>query len=194
MNDNLVAVARSHSLADLLRRSAARFPDKTALIDGETSLTFAQLDAAVSATAGALLERGLAKGDRLAVLSRNSWQFVVLSFACARAGVMFVPINFMLKANEVDFILEHSEAIAVVADDGPLQATLAEALDLAGIEPDLRGWIGPEGSPVPDGWESVSDWARGVAREIEVVVGDDDPIRIMYTSGTESRPKGALSS
>ncbi|MDA8117343.1 MAG: acyl-CoA synthetase [Actinomycetota bacterium] len=194
MNDNPVTVARSHSLADLLHRSAARFPAKTALIDGETSFTFAQLDAAVSATAGALLDRGLSKGDRVAILSRNSWQFAVLSFACARAGLVFVPINFMLKANEVQFILEHSEAIAVVADDGALVGTLTEALELAGIEPVLRGWIGPEGSRVPEGWESVSAWARGVPREIGVVVADDDPIRIMYTSGTESRPKGALSS
>ena len=194
MNDNQVTVARSHSLADLLHRSAARFPAKTALIDGETSFTFAQLDAAVSATAGALLDRGLSKGDRLAILSRNSWQFAVLSFACARAGVVFVPINFMLKANEVEFILAHSGATTAVADDGALLATLTEALDLAGIEPVLRGWIGPDGSPVPEGWESVSAWARGVPREIDVIVGDDDPIRIMYTSGTESRPKGALSS
>ena len=194
MNENPVTVARSHSLADLLRRSAARFPGKTALIDGDTSFTFAELDAAVSATAAALLDRGLTKGDRLAILSRNSWQFAVLTFACARAGVVFVPINFMLKANEVDFILEHSEATAVVADDGALLATLTEALALAGIEPILRGWIGPEGSSVPEGWESVSAWAGGVPREIDVVVGDDDPIRIMYTSGTESRPKGALSS
>ncbi len=194
MKENPVTVARSHSLADLLRRSAARFPGKTALIDGNTSLTFAELDAAVSATAAALLDRGLTKGDRLAILSRNSWQFAVLTFACARAGVVFVPINFMLKANEVDFILEHSEATAVVADDGALLATLTEALALAGIEPILRGWIGPEGSPVPEGWESVSAWAGGVPREIDVVVGDDDPIRIMYTSGTESRPKGAISS
>ncbi len=194
MKENPVTVARSHSLADLLRRSAARFPGKTALIDGNTSLTFAELDAAVSATAAALLDRGLTKGDRLAILSRNSWQFAVLTFACARAGVVFVPINFMLKANEVDFILEHSEATAVVADDGALLTTLTEALALAGIEPILRGWIGPEGSPVPEGWESVSAWAGGVSREIDVVVGDDDPIRIMYTSGTESRPKGAISS
>ncbi len=194
MKENPVTVARSHSLADLLRRSAARFPGKTALIDGNTSLTFAELDAAVSATAAALLDRGLTKGDRLAILSRNSWQFAVLTFACARAGVVFVPINFMLKANEVGFILEHSEATAVVADDGALLTTLTEALALAGIEPILRGWIGPEGSPVPEGWESVSAWAGGVPREIDVVVGDDDPIRIMYTSGTESRPKGAISS
>ena len=194
MKENPVTVARSHSLADLLRRSAARFPGKTALIDGDTSFTFAELDAAVSATAAALLDRGLTKGDRLAILSRNSWQFAVLTFACARAGVVFVPINFMLKANEVGFILEHSEATAVVADDGALLTTLTEALALAGIEPILRGWIGPEGSPVPEGWESVSAWAGGVPREIDVVVGDDDPIRIMYTSGTESRPKGAISS
>lgn len=186
-----VSVARSHSLTDLLRRTAARHPGKTAVIDGSVSLTYAELDRAVSAVAAALLDRGLVTGDRVALLARNSWQFVVISQATARAGLVLVPVNFMLKADEVAFILEHSGAVAVLADDGGLQNTMTEALAAAGIEPRVRGWIGSEGEP-PEGWESTASWAEGEAREIDVLIGDDDPLRIMYTSGTESRPKGAL--
>ncbi len=194
MNDDPVNVARAQGLADLLRRSAGRFPDKTALIDRGRSFTYAELDAAVTSTAGALLDRGLVKGDRVALLARNSWQFAVLAYATARCGLVLVPINFMLTADEVAFILGHSGATAVVADDGALHATMAAALGIAAIEPDVRGWIGPaEGAP-PDGWEDLASWTQAPSREVDIVVADDDPLRIMYTSGTESRPKGAVQS
>ena len=191
MNE-LVTTARSHNLADLLRRSAARFPTRQALLDGETSFTYSELDAVVSAVAGALLDRGLGKGDRVAILGRNSWQYVVLSYATARAGLVLVPINFMLRADEVAYILGHSGATAVVADDGALLATLLQAMGLISLRPRVQGWIGARDGVVPEEWESVADWASGPVREIDVSLADDDAIRIMYTSGTESRPKGAL--
>jgi fatty-acyl-CoA synthase len=188
-----VATARSHSLADLLSRSAARFPDKTAIINGDKVFTYRELDDAVTATATALRDRGMDKGDRLLLLARNSWQFAVLWFATARAGVILVPVNFMLTAGEVAFILQHCGATAVVADDGALLETAIRAIDSAGLAARLRGWIGPPGAPPPGGWESVEAWAHdGGPGATQVPVADDDPIRIMYTSGTESRPKGVL--
>jgi fatty-acyl-CoA synthase len=187
---SLVAAARAQGLADLLHRSAARVGGKTALIDGDTTFTYAQLDAAVSATAAALLDRGLTKGDRVALLARNSWQFAVLAYATARAGLVLVPINFMLRTDEVAFILGHSGAKALIADDGPLLAAAADAFKVAGLAGGLRGWIGS--GAAPDGWQDVSSWLQTKPRHADVLVGDDDPIRIMYTSGTESRPKGAV--
>jgi fatty-acyl-CoA synthase len=195
MHDELpgrVASARSHSLADLLRRSAARFPGKTAIIDGPRTLTFAELDAIVGATAAALRARGLQPGDRVALLARNSVHFAALNFASARAGLVLVPINFMLNSEEVAFILAHSGASAIIADHGELHGVAAKAIEQAGPEPRVRGWIGPDSETAPDGWDAVSAWERETPDGEEVIVGDDDPVRIMYTSGTESRPKGAL--
>jgi fatty-acyl-CoA synthase len=65
------ARARQHSVGDLLRRTALRYPDKLAVVDGERRMSFAELDAAVNRTAGALTARGLVQGDRLALLSHN---------------------------------------------------------------------------------------------------------------------------
>jgi fatty-acyl-CoA synthase len=193
---SLVTRARRAGLADLLHRSARRYPHKLAVIDGERRLTFAEFDLAVERTAAALAARGLGSGDRLALLSRNCWQFAVLAFATARIGVVLVPVNFMLRDSEIAYILDHSGSRGLVAG-ADLADTAESALRLAGTADDIRGWIprpGAQGeSGPPDGWEDVDRWAfDGPAEAPDVDVADDQPLRLMYTSGTESRPKGVM--
>lgn len=112
-----IATARSHTIGDLLRRTALRSPDKIAVINGDTRLTFAEFDAAANRCANALTARGLTKGDRVALVSHNCWQFGVLNFAAARLGVVLVPINFGLGPDEIAYILDHSGATAIIAED-----------------------------------------------------------------------------
>lgn len=181
-----IPLARRHSLGDITRRSAQRFPDKPAIIDGDTTLTFAQLEEVVDRTAAAITSAGLAKGDRLALLAHNCWQFAVLDFAAARAGVVLVPINFMLNATEIAFILEHSAAKAFVVEDA-LVPTAEKAMSEAGAVA-VRVAIGE----APNGWSDIADWTTYDGPRVDVLVADDDPVRMMFTSGTESRPKGAL--
>ncbi len=186
-----VARARQHSVGDLLRRTALRHPDKLAVVFGDQRFTYAEFDAAVNRAAGALAARGLRKGDRLALLGRNSWSFAVLVFATAKLGVVLVPVNFMLNADEIAFILGHSGASGMVVDDALID-TAEKAIATAGAALGVRGRIGDIGAG-NDGWEDVRDWwSAGPADDPEVVVADDDPLRLMYTSGTESRPKGVL--
>jgi fatty-acyl-CoA synthase len=189
---SLVAHARVNSLGDILRRTARRYPDKTALIAGQSRWTYSEFDSMVNRTANALVERGIAKSDRLAILSHNSWQFVILSFSAARVGAVLVPINFMLTSHEVSFILEHSAAKGVLAEDA-LIPVAHEAILMSGINPIVRGSLCLATETAPTGWESVERWARHPDdREPSVRIEEDDPIRLMYTSGTEARPKGAL--
>jgi fatty-acyl-CoA synthase len=186
-----VARARQHSVGDLLHRSAARYPDKLAVVAGDLRVSYAEFDAAVNRTAHVLAERGLVKGDRLALLSHNCWQYVLLVFATARLGVVLVPINFMLGADEIAFILRHSQASGLVAEAG-LAATAEEALAAAGTTGGIRGWIGSGVTPAA-GWEDVDAWwPSGDDHAPDVQIADDDPVRLMYTSGTESRPKGVM--
>src|SRR5690349_24671523 len=112
----VIARARSHSLADIPRRSARKQPDKTAIIDGDVVLSFADFDHTVDRAAAALRDNGLRPGDRLALLSRNCWQYAVLAFATARAGVVLVPINFMLTPDEISYILGHSRAAGFIVE------------------------------------------------------------------------------
>ena len=188
----IVARARQHSAGDLLHRSAARYPGKLAVVAGDLRVAYAEFDTAVNRTAHALAGRGLAKGDRLALLSRNCWQFALLVFATARLGVVLVPVNFMLGPEEIAFILRHSGACGMVAEGG-LAAAAQKALAAAGVQDGVRGWIGPRGASPAAGWEDVDGWWQsGDGTPPDVAVADDDPLRLMYTSGTESRPKGAM--
>jgi len=90
-----IARARQHSLGDLLRRTALRYPGKLAIIAGQRRVRFAEFDVAVNRCANALAAEGVRKGDRIALLSHNCWQYVVLVFATARLGAVLVPVNFL---------------------------------------------------------------------------------------------------
>ena len=185
----LVRQARRQAIGDVLHRSAARTPDATAIVFGELRQTFAELDATVNRMANAITARGVQRGDRVAMLGHNHHAYAVTWLALARLGVISVPINFMLTADEVAFVLDHSGAIGIVAEDvlcAVADAAVAMLDHPATVR--LRGAIGE----AVDGWESVADWmVHDDAGDPDVDVADDDPIQIMYTSGTESRPKGA---
>ena len=184
--------ARQHSVGDLLRRTAARLPDNLAVVADGRRATFEEFNRDVNRLADSLQRRGLAKGDRLALLSHNCWEFALLAFATAKVGVVLVPVNFMLTADEVAYIVEHSEASAFVVES-TLVPTAESALARVGGQVPVRGVVRLSGADAPDGWEDVVGWtAQGDDAEPDVLVDDDDPLRLMYTSGTESRPKGAV--
>ena len=183
--------ARRQTLADLLRRSARRNPDKLAIACGETRWTYAEFDAICSRVAGALSRHGIGKGERVAVLARNSHAFAALRFALARLGAVLVPINFMLKAEEVAYILRHAGASMLATDTG-LAALAREA---AALDTKVRDflWLPSEDptDPVP-GMLRFDEFARGNVEPPEVDLQTGDLAQIVYTSGTESTPKGAM--
>lgn len=93
--------ARRHTIASLLRRTARRDPAKTAIICGEVRWTYAELDARCDRLAAALMAEGVSVGDKVALLARNSHAFMAMRFAIARIGAVLVPVNNMLKAEEI---------------------------------------------------------------------------------------------
>ncbi|GAA1914589.1 acyl-CoA synthetase [Nocardioides marmoribigeumensis] len=189
---SLISTARQQSLGDLPRRTSRNAPDRVALVDGPTTMTYVELAACVDRTAAALAAEGLVKGDRVALLSHNCWQFAVLDFATARLGLVLVPVNFMLGAHEIAFILAKAGVKAFVVEDA-LVPTADEAVAESGLEVPVRAAIGPRGADVSGtGWPDAQAWFDFDGTPPGVLVADDDPVRMMFTSGTESRPKGAL--
>jgi fatty-acyl-CoA synthase len=187
-------LARRHALGDLLRRAALRDPRKTAVVYRGLRQTYAELDATVNRTANALAERGVRQGDRIALHAHNSHGFAVASLALAKLGAIMVPINFMLGPEEVGFILDHSGACGVIVEDALLE-TINPALTVAGRPAafGVRCVISDQPAEPPRGWESLHELMNHRdGSEPDVNIADDDPLALTYTSGTESRPKGAI--
>lgn len=189
---NGIRRARGQQLGDLLRRSAARSPDKLALAFRDHRDSFRDLDLVVNRTANALAARGIGKGERIALLTHNNRAFVILRFALARIGAVATPINFMLNAEDVAYILGHSGARGLICED-TLCATAEAALAEMEGGPDILYSIAHSGAPVSGRWDPVEAlFDHPDTAEPWVDVAADDPIQMMYTSGTESRPKGAM--
>jgi fatty-acyl-CoA synthase len=180
-----------HTLGDLLRRTAGRSPGKTAVICGELQWTYAELDRITNRFANGLAAMGIARGDRVAILSRNSHAFVVLRFALARLGAVLVPINFMLNADEVAYVLRHAGArLLAVGPDFVALARAAAARDTA-VQQLL--WLpGEAPSSPPDGMLAFDAVLADDAAPPAVELDNRALAQIIYTSGTESLPKGAM--
>ncbi|MBE2998923.1 AMP-binding protein [Nocardiopsis sp. HNM0947] len=177
------AAITSSRVDDLLRRSAARTPQRTALVFADRTWTYAELDSAVTRTAARLLGEGAAHGDRVAAFGRNSDAYLIAFLACARAGLVHVPVNYALGGEELTYLLEQSGSTLVLTDPA-LRPAVEEVVGGTGVRLvlDLRD---AEGSLL----EGATD---GPVPELDVQVAETDLVQLLYTSGTTSRPKGAM--
>ena len=182
---------RSQTLGDVLRRTALRLPDKVAIICGQTQWTYREFDDCVNRLAAGLAGIGIRCGEHVAILARNSHGFAAMRFALARLGAVLVPINFMLKADEVAYILRHSGARVLVTDTG-LNA-LAQAASTLDTSVQTLIWIPSEepATPVP-GLHDFDTLCENDGVLPEQTHTGNDVAQIVYTSGTESTPKGAM--
>ena len=170
----------------VLEHHARRTPDRPIAVYGDEVVTYADMVALSAAVAGGLHARGVRAGDVVALLAYNCTEFLTTIFAANHMGAIAMPINWRLAAPELRFILEHSEAKALVCD--------GELLDLAneatsGMDALHRVAIATE--PVA-GWERFADVAAGGVTVERAQVAGDDLHRLMYTSGTTGRPKGVM--
>jgi acyl-CoA synthetase (AMP-forming)/AMP-acid ligase II len=192
-------LAQRINVGDALTRSAAARPGQLAVVDGERRLTYAELEAWTNRLAHGLLARGYVVGDALALVSGNSAEFLAVYYACAKTGVVCVPVNLGWRPDEVAYVLRHSGARGVVVE-GQLAETLAPALRDAPAVVDVvvaPGTGAHGGGPVPHGGSGVTplalgDLEAGDDTPPEVVVDDRAAVSYLYTSGTTSAPKGVV--
>jgi long-chain acyl-CoA synthetase len=181
---------RPENLVDLLDRSVARFGDREAVVDGEVRLRYREFERRVNNLAASLRSQGVKKGDRVAILMPNSWEFAVSYFGILRLGAIAVLLNWRCTGPELAYMLEDSGAVILL-----MHRQYWEKIEgiRAGLSK-LRA-IFSQGEPLPEGVLGFGDL---VGREApspvrsESALSQDDPAAILYTSGTTGKPKGAL--
>jgi HIP---CoA ligase len=160
------------TIPEMVLSTADRFGDAEAVVDGDLRLTFSDLVTRVRTAAGAYLEAGVTKGDRVAIWAPNSAEWIIAAFGLLTAGGTLVPVNTRFKEAEAADIISRSGAKLVLVQKGFL-----------GLD-----FTAPSGAPVID---IKSDFlASGTPAERKVT--GDDIADIIFTSGTTGRPKGVM--
>ena len=187
------AVTRGGTVDALLRRSAARFPDRTALTFADRRWTYLGLDDAVDRVAASLHALGLEAGARVAAYGVNSDAYLIAFLAVSRAGYVHVPVNYALTGEELEYLLVDSGASLVLVD--PAQRTTLDPVveRMPGLESinllpsDGRAEHTPSGGSILDVALEPTEVAP-----VDSPADGDELAQLLYTSGTTSRPKGAM--
>lgn len=173
----------SLNLAIIVREGARRHPEKTALICGEDRISYGELDDRAQRFASVLRQRGVARGEHVALMIPNVLAFPIAYYGCAYAGCPVVPLNVLLAAEEVTHHLDDSDARLLVAHEGLLDRARP------GHEAAACAELVVCGTDAADGMEASVTAAAPIGEMPDTA--PDDTAVLLYTSGTTGRPKGA---
>ena len=185
------------NLAFILENSAKEFPAKDAIVFGDTRLNFAQLNGAANQVANALVERGIQKGDKVALSCLNIPYFPIVYYGILKAGAVVVPLSVLLKHNEVAYHLADSEAKAFFCFEGndalPMGKEGYEGFKQADTCATFYTITANPASPSPFGnTETLGMLMNGASPIFDThQTQENDTAVIIYTSGTTGHPKGA---
>src|SRR4051812_19732831 len=171
----------------VLAHHASRTPDKAMTVFRGESITYGEMADRVAALAGGLADRGVGRGQVVGLLSYNCPEFLETVFAANYLGAIAMPINWRLAAPEVRYILEHSQARALVCDEALV--AVADAAMSAMEQPPLAVCVTRS---APDGWVALAELRSTAPPAPPAATAADDVHRLMYTSGTTGRPKGVM--
>jgi long-chain acyl-CoA synthetase len=197
MNDQLEQnLIQRLSVGDIMRRSALRMPGREALVeyrgDARNSYSYREMNQNINKFVRALRGLGLQKGDRVAAVGLNSVEYVMAFWGLARGGYVMVPVNPGLTPSDMGYIINHSEAKALIADDVFVPA-LSNFLDKAVA---VKNYIclPVTGQKNVEPFIAFNELIAGQSEEEveDVIVRDRDILQIMYTSGTTATPKGVM--
>jgi acyl-CoA synthetase (AMP-forming)/AMP-acid ligase II len=180
------------TIKTLINRNAALYPEKIAMKEYETgkSCTFKVLKDRVNRMGNALRDMGLNKGDRVGILSQNSFEYMESILSVPSAGLIFVPVNFRLAVNEMAGVLSDAVPSALLVD----YQYIKTAEQIKHTVPSIKSfvYIGPK-KEKPEGWHDYEELIQGASpsgSDIEIL--EEDIAMLMYTSGTTGLPKGVM--
>ncbi|WP_421378143.1 class I adenylate-forming enzyme family protein [Bacillus salacetis] len=173
-------------IGSYLEQNARKHGDKLAIeCDGRT-YTYKQFNEEVNRLAHGLLQLGIKKGEKLALMMKNSDRFVMTFFAGTKIGAVMVPVNFRLTASEVNYILAQSGTRTVFCDE-EFESVISDAKEGTEIKEVIVA-----GNPEAEEHFAYQEMRSETTGNPSVQVNEEDDLEILYTSGTTGRPKGAL--
>lgn len=181
---------RPRTIVEMLENTVGKFGEREALVDDNARLTYNEFERLCNNLAGSLRNLGVQKGDRVAILMANSWEYVVSYFANARLGAVNVLLNWRCAGPELEYMLNDSGANILLMGPEFLET-------INGIKDNVETLKGiyVTGGEIPDEAGSYNDLLKndpGQKIVADPPVTEDDGAAILYTSGTTGLPKGAL--
>ncbi len=179
-------------IADMLRRTAYHFPEKTALVFNDVSRTYPQLEDECNQVAHALADLGIEKYDRVAILAHNTYHHVLTWLGSAKIGAIYLAINYLLGGEDIAYCINHSESKVFIVED-TLYPQVKDVLDKMPSVKTLVWSDQGQGGEAPSGFLNFDDWYSTYPTTApDVILRIEDPVQMTYTSGTESLPKGVI--
>ncbi|MBN2026289.1 MAG: long-chain-fatty-acid--CoA ligase [Actinobacteria bacterium] len=187
-------ILRRFNIGDVPRRSAAKYPDLTSLVFMGQKITFAELNRNCCRMAHVFEKLGAKKGDRISFITHNCLTYIYSWLGACKIGCIVNPLNFMLKPNEIEYIVSDAGSRFFFVEDVLVPQVQKAAPNLTHVEKLGIIHINAPDTEVPEGWLNLNELFASETDVSEPMVetGDDDMCSLMYTSGTEALPKGVM--
>lgn len=179
-------------IADMLRRTSYHYPDKSALIFNDITRTYSELENECNQVANALVDLGVKKYDRVAILAHNTHHHVLTWMGSAKTGAIYLAVNYLLGGDDIAYCINHSESKVFIVED----SLYPQVKDVLGKMPSVKTLIWSnqgEGKDKEEGFLDFDKWYSAYPTTApDVILRIEDPAQMTYTSGTESLPKGVI--